>query len=136
MTWFNNYIGIPYITHGRSREQGFDCYGLIRHVMLEHFQIEMPELTIESAPTERDLKKQLLSLRRNWVKVDKPEEGDLIQFKIANQPTHIAVAIGIDSLFLHTEPRKNACIEDWKSPLWKHLVDSVWRHKTKCLHVS
>ena len=133
MTWFNNYIGLPYVESGRTL-QGLDCYGLIRHVLQAEFQIETPPLTQESAQTDRALARQLLSLRKNWVKVAVPIEGDVIQFKIAGRPLHVGIAIGVESLFLHTEPRKNAVIEDWNSPLWRHLVDSVWRHKSKCLH--
>lgn len=133
MSWFNNYVGIPYEHLGRS-SNGADCYGLVRLALLENFQIQIPELTTESAPTERALRKELLALRRNWVKVEDTQEGDAIIFRIAGGANHVGIVIGVDSLFLHTEPRKNAVIESWKSPYWKHLVDSVWRHKSKCLH--
>lgn len=133
MSWFNNYVGIPYLNLGRTAA-GADCYGLVRLALLEIFQVQVPALTTESAPTDRALLKELLTLRRNWVKVEDAQEGDVIMFRIAGQSNHVGIVIGVDSLFLHTEPLKNAVIESWKSPYWKHLVDSVWRHKSKCLH--
>lgn len=131
MTWANKYIGIPYVILGRDAS-GLDCYGLIRHVMAQEFNVTMPLLTTDGARSPRALTREFLILRRSFVQVEKAQEGDIIIFKPMNQPTHVAIAIGIDSYFLHTEPMKNACIESWKSPMWINLLDSVWRHKSKC----
>jgi len=133
MTWANDYVGIPYTHLGRTAE-GADCYGLIRLAMLEQFNIDMPALTTDSAHTPRALAKEFLALRRVFTKVENAQEGDLIIFKTLGQPNHVGIVIGIDSYFLHTEPMKNACIESWKSSMWRHVLDSVWRHKSKCLH--
>ena len=133
MTWFNSYVGLPYLHLGRTAD-GADCYGLIRLVQSEVFDVKMPELTTESAATPRALTRQFLSLRRDWVKVEQEEAGDVVILRPAGQPNHVGVCIGIDSLFLHTEPVKNACIESMRSILWKNTIDSMWRHKSKCLH--
>lgn len=40
--WLNEYIGIPYVGEGRSRD-GLDCYGLVLLIYKDHFGIELPD---------------------------------------------------------------------------------------------
>lgn len=38
----NQYIGVPYKSLGRSPD-GWDCYGLVRHLFAEHLGVTLPD---------------------------------------------------------------------------------------------
>ena len=42
MTEINQYIGIPYVPSGRSAD-GWDCYGLVKHVFKAHRNVDLPD---------------------------------------------------------------------------------------------
>ncbi len=52
MSWSNDYIGLPYVAHGRSRA-GVDCWGLAVLVYREVLGIELPTYTGYASPDER-----------------------------------------------------------------------------------
>ncbi|CAI2936032.1 C40 family peptidase [Aminobacter niigataensis] len=41
MTWLNRYVGIPFVSRGRSRA-GLDCWGLVRLIYAQELGIELP----------------------------------------------------------------------------------------------
>jgi len=42
MAWLNEYIGIPYVFGGRTRE-GLDCYGLVKLIYQEQYAETLPD---------------------------------------------------------------------------------------------
>ena len=88
-------IGIPYKAHGRTKEDGFDCYGLAIEIERRlgkelrdiDYQFNDPKLSEEYAPT------------LNVKKTDKIEIGNLIEMTF-NSELHIGIIIS-DTTFIH-----------------------------------
>jgi cell wall-associated NlpC family hydrolase len=121
--WAEKYVGIPYILHG-SDINGCDCYGLIKIIYENEFDIKLPDYNNHYTPNTDDdeiidiYKKEV----RKWKQVQTPKIGSVIYFVISGQPKHVGVVIG-DREFLHNMSDKTSSnIGDFKSNKWKRRV--------------
>lgn len=88
-------VGTPYVRGGSSPEAGFDCSGLVAHVYLQAWGVELPRST----------------RGQRWV--GKPvnlaelEPGDLVFYNTRGRPySHVGIYLG-DGRFIHA-PRPGA----------------------------
>ena len=135
-SWAKNYVGLPFVERGRSRE-GCDCWGLIRLVFLEQFSIELPdylefyESTLDGDAIDAALRRE--SARSNdWTKIRMCdlEAGDVLLARAQGKLWHTAVYVGGD-LMLHVERGKDAVIESICSRGWEHRIQGAWRHNAR-----
>jgi cell wall-associated NlpC family hydrolase len=76
------YLGVPYRLGGESPETGFDCSGLVRHVMAEAANLDVP----------RTVSEQYLAGTR--VGTDEIRAGDLVFFHtVASGASHVGIAL-------------------------------------------
>ena len=88
-------IGIPYKEHGRSKKDGFDCYGLVIECEKRHGKIlndsyyngRSEKLSEENAPS------------LNVVKTDVIQEGTILEMR-RNGNLHIGFALN-ENEFIH-----------------------------------
>jgi cell wall-associated NlpC family hydrolase len=102
--WVKNYIGIPFVSNGRTHE-GCDCYGLVRLVLSEEFNITLPELSNDyknalnvrevAALFEKNMPVLLAS------RCETPEEKSLAIIRERGRLCHIGMYAG-DGYILHT----------------------------------
>lgn len=91
-------IGCPFKVHGRSKEDGFDCYGLAIEV-LKRNGIHLQDAFYESLDSSVQIyEKQVASIPSK--QLDRPEDLCIIVLNIFGQPKHIAVYIG-DGMIIH-----------------------------------
>lgn len=98
MDLYKDLIGVKYKDNGRSKEEGFDCYGLAIEVLRRN------GLTLDDRITNPS------ETKIPAVKLDTPENLCVVLFK--NQKNiyyHLAVYIG-NGLIIHTD-KKQVCIE-------------------------
>ena len=89
--WVNDYIGIPYLWGGRSR-QGLDCYGLVVLVYREQYGIELPDWV----GSQMDLRSRAKAIEEavcsgDFTVKDRPCEGDFVVCYRSRYSHHIGL---------------------------------------------
>lgn len=91
--WVNQYIGIPWIFGGRTKE-GFDCWGLFKYVQDKHFGIEVIEVDLESYKRKEIIKEFSDNEEfSNWKHVKRPSHGGAVLMSFNKWPNHIGIWI-------------------------------------------
>jgi cell wall-associated NlpC family hydrolase len=129
-TWAAKYIGVPYLDKGRTIA-GFDCWGLVRHVLTHEFGvIELPDY-VDSYTAANDRRSVSVAVQSGlsdgWKQIEKPGPGTLIILKVAGRPWHCAVAVTNDWM-LHTLQGVNACLERMDSMVWRNRIEGFYEH--------
>ena len=107
-------IGIPYKVHGRDHS-GMDCYGLVIEV-LKRKGITVPDIFYPDANNETNVK--IMEILKEGIpntKLDKPEEGAIVEILVFGQPSHVGVCLG-DGTFIHSLRNIGVVIE----PLYRY----------------
>ncbi len=135
MHWLNEYIGIEFEDKGRGEK--CDCWGLVRRVYAERFNIEIPSFTdYKSAHDIKEVAKLIKGSEEGrgdvWVEVPVGKErfGDVVIFRIAGSPVHVGMTIGCKKM-LHIEDGINSCIEKYDSKRWDKRLHKIYRHKER-----
>lgn len=98
MANYRDLIGCKYKIHGRSKEEGFDCYGLVIEVYKRN-GIELPDMfymfqnEIEKVNIAQGIKTRFFSSIPN-IKLEKPEDLCIIEINVRGNPIHVGVYIG------------------------------------------
>jgi cell wall-associated NlpC family hydrolase len=130
---WNKYLGIPWLHRARSIEQGgLDCYGLVRHFYRNEYGIDIPKWEIlhchNGMKATQDIAiENNLYTDNPFIKVDIPQEGDLILFNILGFPIHVGIYIDNNS-FLHSR-REDYNSEIVKLDKWRNRIDGFYRIK-------
>jgi cell wall-associated NlpC family hydrolase len=133
--WINDYIGIEFENKGRGEK--CDCWGLVRRVYREQFEIEIPSFTeYDSADDIKEVAKLIRGKERDkgdtWIEITEGCEnfGDVAIFRIAGAPVHIGMVLGQNKM-LHVEKGIDSCIENYKSMRWLRRFHRFYRHKDR-----
>jgi len=90
--WAINYIGKPW-EYGAQGPDTFDCWGFTRFVQFEHFNIELPFISVPKDWMESKYEIEHNAERALWVKVETPIEGDIVLMARNKVPVHIGITI-------------------------------------------
>lgn len=114
-------IGCKYKVHGRSREEGFDCYGIGIEVYKIHDRY-LPDVNYEK-PEQYESVFLEQQNKVCFIKVKHPTELTIIVFKVREEPTHMGIYLG-DGLFIHSTKYKGVIVE----PLhrWEKRVEGYY----------
>lgn len=129
---FAQYIGIPYVDKGRD-PQGWDCWGLVRYCLEEHFGLVLPSFD-EEYVSARDIRRVEELYRtyseRDWRKLTNGQErpGDVVHMRLRNRPIHVGLVIG-EGYMLHVEEGVATAAERYKSLQWKDRVLGIYRYE-------
>jgi len=125
--WSNKYVGIPYKEKGRDLN-GVDCWGLVRLVYDEQFNIKLPSFTTEYHQEDTLRIQELFSqYKEGWVQVDEPSEGTAVLFRVFGMESHIGIAIS-STHFLHAREGYESAIESFNSPQWRNRILGYYKY--------
>jgi len=132
MSWTNDYMAIPFVDGGRDHH-GCDCYGLVRLILLERYNIHLPILS-DAYGTTADWQAiscaiDTESSRPCWTKLEgeQAQEGDVVVFRVANRPWHVGLMLDHDEM-LNIAEGGLVRMESITGPLWGRRLDSIYRY--------
>jgi len=127
--WVKKYIGIPFVSNGRTKE-GCDCYGLVRLVLRDEYGTELPELSadyssaLSIAETARLFTEQLPVLTAE--KIAEPEEQAVVIITECGRPCHLGIAAG-NGYILHTGIKTGAVCQRSTHPGLRGRIEGYYR---------
>jgi cell wall-associated NlpC family hydrolase len=108
---YAQYVGLPYRLGGRDRD-GIDCWGLVRLVLQEQFNVEIPSLAYEAEP-RIEVFDQLSDETRETYKmlqVETPIVGDVALLRVGGHITHVGIIVA-PGILLHTMDEVDSVVE-------------------------
>lgn len=133
---FNKYVGLPYSLRGRD-ESGIDCWGLVRLVYKEQFDIELPSL-VELYPDGSEdtvyqkLAEDIAIRKEKWEEVASPDVGDIVLLRHNGFPVHVGIFIG-DGKFLHAFGGTHSVVDRLTSVHWRNRIVGYFKYKENAL---
>jgi cell wall-associated NlpC family hydrolase len=125
--WVKEYVGIPFVPYGRDK-RGCDCYGIVRLVLIEQFDITLPLYDYTFGDQENEaaaLNKELPTLAVQKATGD-TKVGDIVLMRYMGMPSHIGLFIG-DDCILHTTAKRFSVVDPIGSTLIKSRIVGVYR---------
>jgi cell wall-associated NlpC family hydrolase len=123
------YIGIPYKVNGETFESS-DCYGLCKLYAKNELNITLPTYFYSDTNNEQtaEIAIQLAKhgMGEGWQKVESPEYGDIVTFRIMGHEVHCGIMISSKE-FLHSLKGRMSCIEELSHINWQHRLTGVYR---------
>lgn len=126
------YIGIPFLDHGRTRE-GCDCYGLVRLVYREQLGLDLPDLgdgyscAYERGEVDSTVAGTLSETWNRDVTADPWQAGDVMIFRRAGVEAHVGLYVR-PGYMLHVVAGQQTAIERYDTSVWKNRLSRVIRH--------
>jgi hypothetical protein len=116
-------IGIPYKPHGRGKN-GMDCYGIVIEV-LRRKGINVADVFYSDTTLETN--KSVLQILMKSIpntKLERPEEGAVVEILVMGQPSHVGVCLG-DGTFIHALKKIGVVIEPLSR--YQHKIKGYYR---------
>lgn len=128
-----DFIGLPYEPTG-TPPAGADCWTLAKAYAAQVLGQDWPPYMYDKARYMEEaqilIDSEISNLGERWEKVETPEHGDLLIFRVRGYPIHCAVYLGRGEI-LHTLKGRNSCVEPL--PVWAERLVGIYRWKgSKC----
>lgn len=144
--WVRDYVGIQFTPRGRRRDEGLDCWGLIRLVYAEQWGVYLPSFDADYADVTdaagvAAVAQACVGPRElvhggpvvapaHWTPLDESSAkcGDLVRFRLANDLVHVGMVVGPGEM-LHAFPGCDSCKERYDRPTWVRRVVAHLRYQ-------
>lgn len=123
---YRQFLGVKYKVHGRSIDEGVDCYGLAILLYRQEGRI-LPDVYYESLENVSQIESHLFATIPSE-KIDSLEELCIIMFNIKGEPNHIGIYVG-NGMFVHATKRFGVVAEPVER--WKNRIEGLYKVKDK-----
>ena len=127
--WVKNYIGIPFVSNGRTHE-GCDCYGLVRLVLMEVYDVLFPELTTDYKNARNLAETYWLFEEKIPVlcaaRIRETEEKALAVILERGRPCHLGIDAG-NGFILHTSYKTGSICQRLSHPDLCGRIEGFYR---------
>lgn len=138
--WTRDYIGLPWVEKGRDRG-GCDCWGLLRLVLAEQFNVEVPNYdgSYEDVDDCAELATLIAGGMGPWRDIWKPEigagaagaaaaarDGDGLLFRMMGHPCHVGVVVATGWM-LHVREGTASALERFDGMAWSRRLVGIYR---------
>lgn len=121
---YDDLIGVPYKIHGRSKEEGFDCYGLLIELM-KRDGVTLPDYLYKTINKEDSMLVYQQAINGiPHIKLDKPIPKCLVLMNIYGEARHIGMYIGAGRI-IHTMKATGVIIENLKR--WENRINGFYK---------
>ena len=119
-----NCVGTPFHHQGRNAKAGLDCIGLIVQALKEA-SVEVQDQTDYARDPDPAVLLAALTAH-GFVKVDEVEAGDVLLFRFARSPQHVALAISSTRMIHAYAPLKRV-VEIEIGNSWQRRLCGIYR---------
>ena len=121
---YRDLLGCKYTSHGRNKEKGFDCYGLVIETLRRN-NLFLPD-SFYTDEQEFDKIYKEIALSDYVEQITNVEKNCIICLSVFGETNHIAMYIG-DGLFIHATKNKGVIIEPLNR--YKSRIKGVYKVK-------
>jgi cell wall-associated NlpC family hydrolase len=116
-------VGASYKPHGRTAEEGLDCYG-VALIVLGREGIRLPDISnYDAGKKDQSAVKEILERGIPHEKLDRPEKNCIIELAVCGLPSHIGVYLG-GGEFIHAT-KYGVAVEPLRR--WRKRVKGYYR---------
>lgn len=117
----------PFI--GAAYEPPHGCFRLVQEVFAGAYGIDVADYAagVGQSRNARMARFQQ-ELATNCMRIDNPQEGDLIVIGAGGKPWHIGIVVAPGEM-LHSYEGGGAVIESYRSPRWSSRINGFWRYR-------
>lgn len=128
MTWWNDYVGIPYCDGGRDRD-GVDCAGLVCLVYKEQFKINVDDHFDPYIMDAPELIAQKLTevAQKQFVPTEHPKDGDVVLMWMLGTRSHVGILCDGGKAVMHVQKGMHTAIVSKNHESIANRIDSFWR---------
>lgn len=124
MIEYRDLLGTKYKVHGRSKEEGFDCWGVAIE-LYKRAGRKLVDIYYETLDKITDIEQEIFSLVPSE-KIDRLEDMCIIMINVKGEPVHIGVYVG-NGMFIHAVRKLGVIVEPVSR--WKNRIEGLYKVK-------
>lgn len=105
---YRELVGLKYKVHGRTKEEGFDCWGLIVYIYKQD-GIKLPDPVYSNLENRKKSRAEIIG-SKVFRKIENRKEKSIIEILDKGEPAHVGLYLG-DGLMIHCTSLLGVVIE-------------------------